>query len=426
MHALRIVLALLTLLSAARCRAPADDGGVTLRFVSFKPDQPGPWSEAIRRFETLHPGVRVVREIAPSSSTAFHDLLTQKLKNRDAAVDVFFMDVVWPAEFAAAGWARALDDRFGAEEQADFLPGPIRANRWKGRIYGVPAFVDAGLLYYRKDLLERYGFPVPETWDELAERAAAIVDAERAAEPELVGYSAQLLQYEGLVCNMLELISANGGRVVDDGGTRATLTDPAVIHAVRWMRDRVVGGIAPRALLTYQEPESLALFLQGHAVFHRNWPYAWQVANDHEHSRVAGKVGLAALPAFRGGHSAATLGGWQYGISAESRHPEEAWAFVRHMSSAETQKLLAVEASLAPTRRALYEDREVLERNPQLADQAEALRRAEPRPVTPVYPAISRILQRFFSKALVDRESDVPALAEAAATEIDRVLVLAR
>ena len=408
------------------CSGGSESDRVTVRFVTWKPNQPAVWDEVVAAFERAHPRIRIERQVGPHSSTALHDLLSQKLRNRDPSVDVFFMDVIWPAEFGAAGWAAPLDARFSETERALFLPGTIRANTWRGGIYGVPAFVDAGMLYYRTDLLERYGLSVPETWSELVAQARTIVSGERDARPELVGYTGQFKQYEGIVCNLLEFVASNGGSLVDLAASRGTLDEAPALEAVRFVRERLIGGVAPRSVLTYQEPESLAVFVQGHAVFHRNWPYAWEVANNPERSRIVGRVGIAPLPHFEGGEPVSALGGWQYGISPFSRHPEEAWAFVRFMTSPETQRHLAIRASLAPTRTALYADPEVLARNPQFADQARAFRRAVPRPVTPVYPAVSEVLQRFFSAAVGRPGVDLERLAREASREIDRLLAMAR
>ena len=180
-----------------------------LRFVTWKPETPQVCDQAIADFESQNPGVKVVREIGPQSSTQLHDLITQKLKNRDTEMDVFVMDVIWPAEFASAGWALPLDRFFTAAEQKQFLDAPIRANRYRGQIFGVPLFVDAGLLYYRKDLLEKYRIAPPRTWPELVEKAKTILAREQ--DPQLVGFSGQFKQYEGLVCNMMEYILSNGG-----------------------------------------------------------------------------------------------------------------------------------------------------------------------------------------------------------------------
>jgi multiple sugar transport system substrate-binding protein len=414
---------LLALALTMGCSGGGAAGGTgRLNFVTWKPNQPPVWDEAIERFEAANPGVRVVRQVGPHSSTAFHDLLTQKLKNRDPGVDVFFMDVIWPAEFAAAGWARDLSVQFPIVERARFLPGTIAANTFRDRIYGVPAFIDAGLLYYRKDLLAAYSLTPPKTWEELAEEARRIVAGEHTKGVEMVGYSGQFKQYEGLVCDMLELVVSNGGTLLDARAHHATLASPATLAAVRWARDVLIGHLAPRSVLTYEEPESLALFLQGRAVFLRSWPYAWQVANDPRRSRVVGRVGVGALPYFPGHASAAALGGWQYGISSYSPHPELAYRFVAFMTSEEMQRFFAVRASLAPTRSALYSDPEVLAKNPQFAQQAAAFRAAVPRPVTPVYPAVSAVLQRYFSKALSEGPGDLEAEAREADAEIDRLL----
>jgi trehalose/maltose transport system substrate-binding protein len=407
------------------CGQQSTEDGRALHFVTWKADQPGVWDEAFRRFAAAHPEIRVVREIGPHSSTAFHDLVTQKLKNRDPGIDVYFLDVVWLAEFAAAGWVAPIDSRLRAEDRDEFLEGPIRASTWRGQIYAVPAFIDAGLLYYRRDLLDKYHLPVPKSWPELEAEARQIVAAEKSAAPDLRGYSGQFQQYEGLVCDMLEFVTANGGRFVDESGAHATLGNDATLEAIRWVRDHVIGGLASRSVLTYQEPESLAIFLQGLAVFHRNWPYAWNVANDPEQSRVVGKVATAPLPHFTGGQSRSTLGGWLYGISSFSRHADAAWTFIEFMTSREMQKYFAVNASLGPTRAQLYEDADVLRRNAQFAGQAETFRLAVPRPVTPMYPAVSGALQRFLSTAISIPDGDLAPLARGAEAEIDRYLGLA-
>jgi len=148
------------------CTKKPEGGATTIRFVTWKPNQPEVWDEIIGNFERKHPQIKVEREIGPHSSTAFHDLLTQKLKNRSKDVDVFFMDVTWPPEFASAGWALPLDGRFPPAEREKFLAGPVAADTYKGSIYGIPLFIDAGMLYYLKDLLKKYGYVPPMTWPE--------------------------------------------------------------------------------------------------------------------------------------------------------------------------------------------------------------------------------------------------------------------
>ena len=409
--------------SAGQAR-DADTAPRTLHFVTWKADRPDAWDEAIRRFEHAYPHLRVKRDIAPHSSTAYHDLLTQKLKNRDDSLDLFLMDVIWPAEFASAGWALPLDHYFLPREREKFLPATIAAGLYRQRIYGVPSRIDSGMLYYRKDLLDKYGFAPPATWNELVRQAQTILAGERAAHPLLRGYSGQFKQYEGLVCNMLEFVGGHNGSLLTTDGTRSNLAAPESTQAVRFVREQIIRQLATPAALTYQEPESLAVFVQGHAVFHRNWPYAWGLANDPRHSTIVGTVGVTTLPHGSHGTSVSALGGWLYGISAYSHHPDDAWTFIAFMTSPDLQKHFAIHASLAPSRIALYADPEVLRANPQYRDWLPVFQTARPRPRTPVYPIVSHILQRYFSRVLAFPGTDIVEEAREADRRINGVLDL--
>ena len=417
-----LLLVIFLLLLPVSCSQKAGEGKKVLHFVTWKPNIPEAWEEIFTLFERENPDIDLDVQIGPHSSTAFHDMLTQKLKNRSTDVDVFLMDVIWPPEFAAAGWAMPLDDIF--KDREEFLEGTILANTYNGRIYGIPLFIDSGVLYYRKDLLERYGYSPPRTWEEMVAQAERIVKEERKRGVEIYGFSGQFKQYEGLVCDMMEYILSNGGYLVEDG--RVGIAEEEALEAVRFVRDRMIGKVAPRGVLTYQEPESLDLFIQGKAVFHRNWPYAWNVANNPERSRIAGKVGIAVLPHFEGGRSFSALGGWQVGISRFSRNKEEAVRFATFLTSERVQKILALKAGRAPTRKALYDDPEVLKANPHFATMKDVFLTAYPRPRSPLYPAISNILQRYFSRVISDPSSDIRAEAQEAAREIERVLSLVK
>lgn len=404
----------------------ASSGKTVITFVTWKPNLPGIWQEVLRRFHAEHPGIQVRRQIGPHSSTAFHDLLTQKLKNRSAEVDVFLMDVIWPPEFASAGWALALDERFSKEERDQFFPAGIAANTWKGKVYGVPFNIDTGMLFYRRDLLEARGWQPPQTWPQLVKQAKVIMAEQKKAGRYFQGYSGQFKQYEGLICDMLEFILSGGGQIIHPDTGRCGLAQPAALEAVRYVRDEIMGRIAPRGSLMYQEPESLALFVQDRALFLRSWPYAWAVSNDPKKSKVAGKVGIAPLPHFPGGQSRATLGGWQVGVSAYSRQPDAAWTFAKFITSKPVQKLFAIKGGRAPTRMDLYRDPQVLAAQPHLAEMRESFANAAPRPRSPLYPALSRLLQVYFSRALSDPRADLKSMAQSTCRQIEELMALTR
>ncbi len=385
-------------------------GAVTLRVAVWKANNPEAWDEALRLFHEAHPGIRVELETGPNSSTQLHDLITQKLRNRDSSLDAFLMDVIWPPEFAAASWALPLDDRFPPDQRARFFPGCIEAVTFEGKIHGIPFNTDAGLLYYREDLLDKYGLRPPESWPEMALQIEAIRRGEGNSRL-LHGFSGQFKQYEGLVCNMLEYIHSNGGRMIAPAS-------PEAVEAITFVRDRIIGGLAPRGVLTYEEQESLDLFKSGGAIFLRSWPYAWKIVNDPRHSEITGKVGIACLPAFKEGLSSAALGGWSFGIHSRSHRPQEAWDFVNFMTGPQMQRHFAIKAGKAPARRALYSDPGVLEANPHFANMLPVFETATPRPRSPIYPRISHILQRCLHKTISNPDSDARALAEKAERRI--------
>jgi multiple sugar transport system substrate-binding protein len=421
---LLFILAAIYIPFVSGCEKKADEGKTVIKFVTWKPNIPQAWDEIFQIFEAEYPDIKLEKEVGPHSSTAFHDLLTQKLKNRSEDVDVFLMDVIWPPEFAAGGWALPLDNFFPPPEQERFLAGTILANTFKNNIYGVPLFIDSGVLYYRRDLLEEYGFSPPQTWQEMVQQAQTIVSGEANEGVELYGFSGQFKQYEGLVCDIMEYILSNNGNILNPDSNLPEIAEKPAVDAVRFVRDNIINKIAPFGVLTYQEPESLDMFIQGKAVFHRNWPYAWEVSNNPGRSTISGKVGITRLPHFPGGKSFSTLGGWQVGISSYSKNKEAAWTFVEFLTSQRIQKILALKAGRAPTRKALYSDNEILNAYPHFTDMKDVFLTAYPRPRTALYPSVSNILQRYFSRAISSPSSDIEKEAQIASREIEKVLAL--
>jgi multiple sugar transport system substrate-binding protein len=350
-------------------------------------------------------GLRVRRETLPASSDEQHLFYAINLQAGAREFDVFALDVIWVAEFARAGWLRELTPLVPDADRADLFPGPLAAVTWGERIYALPWFVDAGLLYYRKDLLAKHGLSPPATW-------AALVDAARVVRrgaPGLYGFVWQGKQYEGLVCNALEFVRGHGGELAAGGADL-----DASIRGLDFMRSLVADGVTPRFVTTLTEEPSRVIFGQGRALFLRNWPYAWQLLA-REGSPVRGKVGVTALPHAPGRHAAATLGGWQLGVNAFSVRPQAAERLAAFLASARAQKALALAYGYAPPRRSLYEDPELAAAQPFLASLRPVFEAARPRPVSPHYVALSQVLQSELSGVLTgSRES------EAAVHAIDR------
>jgi len=298
----------------------------------------------------------------PASATERIALYQQLLAAGADDIDVFQIDIIWPGLLGRH--FVDLSEHVAADVTAAHFPPVVAANTVGGRLVAMPWFTDAGLLYYRTDLLEKHGTRMPETWDELAETARRVQAAERTAgNDKMWGFVWQGRAYEGLTCNALEWIdSFGGGAIVADDGS-ITIDNPraaaALTRAASW-----VGTISPPGVLNYQEEEARGVFQSGNAVFMRNWPYAWALAQGSD-SPIRGKVGVAPLP--RGGPDGkhtGTLGGQQLAVSAYSRNTKAAIDLVRYLTGREEQKRRAIAGSFNPTIAALYSDAEVLAANP--------------------------------------------------------------
>ncbi len=335
--------------------------------------------------------VRVVS--TPNSSSERLALYQQLLAARASDIDVFQIDVIWPG--LLAGHLHDLKPHI-AGDAADHYPAMIANNTVDGRLVALPWFASVAVLYYRQDLLQKYAEAPPASWDELAAVATRVQAAERAAgQARLWGYVWQGRAYEGLTCNALEWVASEGGGtiVADDG--RAAVDNSAAVQALARAAEWI-DNISPPGVLNYAEEEARGVFQSGDAVFMRNWPYAWSLAQGTD-SPVRGKVGVAPLPGGSSGRSVSTLGGWQLAVSEYSRHPAIAAELVRYLTSAEEQRRRAIRGSLNPTIPALYQDPEILATAPFFADLEGIMRTAVARPSAVTGGKYNQVSHAFWS-----------------------------
>ncbi len=332
----------------------------------------------------------------PNSSTERLSLYQQILSANSTDIDIMQIDVVWPGLLAnhLLDLREVLGDAAG-EGHFDTI---IENNTIDGRLVAMPWFTDAGVLYYRKDLLEKHGHDVPDTWEQLTETARVIRNAERAEGSErMQGFVFQGRAYEGLTVNALEWVASHGGGTIVDSDGEITIDNPraaaALDLAASW-----IGDISPNGVLNYTEEEARGVFQGGNAVFMRNWPYAWALAQS-EDSEVRGKVGVTQLPYSGENNSAAGLGGWNLAVSRYSENPELAVDLVAFLTGDEEQKRRAIAGAYNPTLESLYQDEEVLEAVPFFGDLYETFVNAVARPSAPTGDAYGRVSNAFFSAA---------------------------
>jgi trehalose/maltose transport system substrate-binding protein len=315
----------------------------------------------------------------PQSTTDLLGLYRQMFAAKSGDVDIINVDVVWPGMIKD----HLIDLKpYTKGVEKTHFPSIVANNTVDGRLIAMPWFTDAGLLYYRKDLLDKHGEKAPATWEELTATARKIQDAERkAGNADMQGFVFQGKAYEGLTCDAVEwLTSYNGGNIVDASG-KITVNNPGAVKALN-MAKSWVGTIAPTGVLNYGEEDARGVFQNGNAVFMRNWPYAWSLGNGKD-SRIANKIGVAALPkGGADGKNAATLGGWQLAVSKYSKEPAIAADLVMYMTSKEIQKERAINGSYNPTIPDLYKDKDVLAATPFFGTLYDVFTSAVPRPST--------------------------------------------
>ena len=391
-------LAGVAVLGAVGCGGGGSGGGENITFT-FGPDQAGGLQTLIDRFNQQNEeGIQVTWRETPAASDEYFEQMQSELQAGGSSVDVIGGDVIRPAQFAAAGYVLDLSDRFTNEMKQDYLDGPLQAVEYQGGTYGVPWFTDAGLFYYRKDLLEDSGFSdPPETWDEMKEMVRK-VQADSGTE---YGFVFQGARDESGVVTALEYIWNAGGQVLD--GDEVVINSPEAAEGLALRRSMIEDGIAPTATGDYTTQESQSVFTNGEAVFMRNWPFVYGLLSDSELSAVRPEqVGIAPIPVSdEGSQSFSGLGGWNFLVNAASEDKlESIWTFIQFMTDSEQQKTLALESQRLPTLRSLYEDEEVLENVPVAALGREAFANTRPRPVSPYYSDMSLRMATEFNASL--------------------------
>ncbi len=386
------------LLGTAGCGGGGSGSGDLI--FAMGTDTSGTLQNLIDKFNKQSKGFKVQFREMPTDTGQYFDKIRTQFQAGGGDIDVIGADVIWPAQFAANGWIADVSDKFSESERQKFLDAPVQSLIYEDKIYGVPWFTDAGLLYYRQDLLEKAGYSEPpKTWTELQEMAEKVKQDQGIKN----GFVFQGDQYEGGVVNGLEYIWTNGGDVLDPNDPNKVVIDsPEAADGLAIERSMLQEGVAPQSVSTYTETETDPAFLNGDAVFARNWPYMYALAGTEDYPDVKPEqIGIAPLPVAEGqGETASALGGWNMLINAASDRQEEAWQFVQFMTSEESQRIRTLEATLLPTRTSLYSDQEIRETVPVVALGEVALKNARPRPVSPYYSDMSLEMQEQFNASL--------------------------
>jgi multiple sugar transport system substrate-binding protein len=388
------------LLGATGCGGSEQSGGATELYYTAPPDLTGTTSKLISQFNEKNKGEYKVifREGNTDTGERLNKLRTQ-MQAGGEELDIILGDVIWTAELAESGWISDLSDRFPESQQQAILPGSVQAIIYNGKPYGMPWYTDTGLLYYRKDLLEKSGYDgPPKTWNELKQMTGKV----RSESDIKFGFLFQGAQYEGGVCDGCEFIWGHGGNILDPSDpTKVVVDSPQAIAGLATERSMITDGISPKTVTVYKEDESAGPFLNGDAVFLRNWPYIYALVGTSDYPKLEPEqVGVSELPSADGKPGNGTVGDQPLYISTTSKYPDAAWKFIEFLTAPEQQKFRALEGAYLPTISDLYDDPEIQDSVPVVALAKEALQHTLPRPVTPYYSDMSLEMAEQFNASL--------------------------
>ena len=374
------------------------DGRGPITYVQGK-DNSNVVRPLIEKWNAAHPNEKVTFKEQTDQADQQHDDLVQNFQAKNANYDVVSVDVVWTAEFAAKGWLQPLKDKMALDTSAMLKP-TVESASYKGTLYAAPQNSDGGILYYRKDLVPT----APKTWDEMMGMCSI------AKENNIGCFAGQYAKYEGLTVNTSEAINSAGGAVLDAEG-KPSLTTPEAKAGLESLTKAYADGSIPKEAITFQEEQGRQAFQDGKLLFHRNWPYVYNLAMTEGSSKVKDVLGMTALVGADG-PGASTLGGHSAGMSVYSKNKATALDFLKFLTSEETQKFYATQGSLAPVLGALYDDQELVAKLPYLPVLKTSIENAVPRPVTPFYPAVTKAIQENAYAAIKGEKTVDAALSD--------------
>lgn len=384
-------------------------GPITLR-MAVPNDERNSWAPLIEKFQEAHTDIQIRLEDGFGSDDLKRKYIQSFQAEDDNApsrLDIVYMDVIWLPEFAENGWLKDLSADFPSQEtlvEEGFLQNEVYSGFYNGKLYRTPFRTDAGVLYYRRDLLERINQSPPETFTELIKIVKTLQAQGIVGEGN--GYLWQGRKDEAISAMFLEVLHGHGGfwintdQIDDDPEQAVGLDREEAIEALNFLRQTLAENISSDAVLTYREEDTRQIFRNGDVVFMRNWPAAWAAVN-HFGSEAHNNLGITAMVSNLSGEPAATKGGWGFGIAHNAIHPEAAVEAIKFFSSAASQRQFTLEHGSVPSRKALFFDPEIVDKYnyyPKLFSIID--QHLISRPKIPGYGEVSCILQDYLHEAL--------------------------
>ena len=421
---MRILLLTLLLLLAISCTNQPSRKQLTVAVISGAEGEA--LKQAARDYEA-HTGTHIEIVEFPYANLFEKELID--LKTRTGAYDLIMLDDPWFPRFANENvlteLTPLLQKRGQSGPDSDFVEASLNVCRHPfqtGALYALPYVGNSQLFFYRKDLFEKYSLKAPATWDDVLAAVKTIHEKETAGAngSKVYGYVMRAAQGNAAVADFMPIFWAFGGEMFVANGKPA-VNSPEGIAALEFMLE--LGKYSPPGYASFNADEVGAHLLQGTAAMSINWPVWISPFSDPSRSKVVGRMEFTTLPGAKK-PGQAEIGNWLIAIPRYSKNAETAMDFLLWATAPEQMKV-STRRGNPPTRRSLFNDAELVAKNPAYPAQLRSLESSRPRPRTPYWNEIENAFGIFLSKA---NSGELPA-AEAmnqANAEIEKILQRAK
>jgi multiple sugar transport system substrate-binding protein len=318
---------------------PSNAGGqpVTLNFMTVGDPYVGAIKILLPEFESKY-NIKVNIDSIPYLN--LHEKAVMELAGKSGSYDLISMDAPWAGEFFTAGYAMELTDlvnRDKAEIQPDdFLPGAWKGLAlWDDKIMALPLAPYYMYLHYRTDKFQEKGLNPPQTYDEFVDVIQKLYDEKNS----FYGLSVAMKRGASIVDDWCAYYNGFGGKTFVDvpNNYRTDINGDIGIMTTNLFKTSLK--YSPPGVLQFENIDRWNSFMHGNsgmvAVFNANSPM-FETAED---TKVAGKVGYAALPKKSAdAKPSLPFGGFSIIINAASKNADASWQFMKWLSSPEIDK----------------------------------------------------------------------------------------
>ncbi|WP_158602395.1 ABC transporter substrate-binding protein [Cohnella endophytica] len=405
--ALALIVGVISACSSNNDNGKSSSGGkkTTLTISRWAGPHADDQKELLKQFER-ETGITVKMDDVDYGQLQQKQMLNMSTKTGE--YDLVWAQEIWIPEYIKAGYLHPIDDYVSNDalnpadfDFNDYNPNLINILKNDGKLYGLPTFIQLPIMVYNNDMLAEEGLTAPKTWSETLAVAKHFHD-------KGTGIALPAKQGQAAVDIFSSLVRSNNGNYFNADG-KLDLTNPANVEAAAFWKDLSAESMNGSANWHFDEVNK--------AVQAGQAPIGFTISGlagqleDKANSSVAGKIGYAPIP--YGKQAFGTLSVWNWCVTADSKHPEEAYRLAAWLTSKSTEKQMSLKDGQIAARQSLFTDADLVKQFPFFPAVGESLKQADTQPLTADAPKLMEALQTALSAIAVGNAEPKAALEKA-------------